>query len=283
MPLNEKVVGKKYGSEPFEVTQHEAIFYALAYNEDNDAYFDERREGGIIVTPMYAAAYGALPVPAVLSDPESGLDFTMVVDYSRELHWLKPVRPGDYITSEATITHVETRENGGILGWEIVSKNQKGETVVVAKWEHFDRGAGSPGAGRPPKEAEPQVEILWTRNIKVKNGQTYIYAEPSMDHNTIHIDPEFATSMGLPGIILQGVCTMCFAHKCAVDNLCGPNRDPLKLKKLRVQFSRPVLPGQMLTFQGYKIGAAEGGTKYGIIAKNEEGKDVLKGAWCIVV
>jgi acyl dehydratase len=283
MPLNEKVVGKKYNSDPFEVSQHEAIYFALGYNEDNDAYFDNRRQGGIIATPMYAAAYGAGPIPAVLSDPESGLDFTMVVDYSRELHWFKPVRPGDTITSEATVTHVETRENGGILGWEIVSKNQRGEVVVVAKWEHFDRGAGKPGAARPPKESEAHGEILWTDKLKVRNGQSYIYAEPSGDHNVIHIDPEMAKSVGLPGIILQGVCTMAFAHKCAVDNLCGPARDPLKLKKLKVQFSRPVLPGQTLTFQGYKIGAAEGGTKYGIIARNDEGKDVLKGAWCIVV
>jgi acyl dehydratase len=282
MPLNEKVIGKKYTSDPKEVTQHESIYYALAYNEDNDAYFDNRREGGLIAPPMYAAAYGAGPVPALLGDSETGLDYTMVVDYSRELHWLKPVKPGDIITSVATITHIEVRENGGILGWEVESKNQNDEVVVLAKWEHFDRSAGQPGAGRGPRDESKPGPILWTQEMKVRNGQTYIYAEPSGDHNIIHIDPKTATAVGLPGIILQGICTMAFAHKCAVDNLCGPERDPLKLKKLRVQFSRPVLPGQTLTFQGYEMASTEDGTKYGIIARNEDGKDVLKGAWCLI-
>jgi hypothetical protein len=41
--------------------------------------------------------------------------------------------------------------------------------------------------------------------------------------------------------------------------------------------------GQTLTFQGYCIGPEEGGFEHGIIARNDEGKDVLKGAWCLVV
>ena len=57
----------------------------------------------------------------------------------------------------------------------------------------------------------------------------------------------------------------------------------MKIKKLKVQFARPVLPGQTLTFQGFKIGEEEGGTKYGIIAKNDVGKFVLRDAWCVVV
>ena len=41
MPLNEKVVGREYNPDTVvEITAHESIYYALAYNEDNDAYFD---------------------------------------------------------------------------------------------------------------------------------------------------------------------------------------------------------------------------------------------------
>jgi acyl dehydratase len=117
----------------------------------------------------------------------------------------------------------------------------------------------------------------------VHTGQTWIYAEPSGDHNPIHIDPEFATGVGLPGIILQGLCTMAFGHKALVDNLCGPNRDPERIKRYRVQLARPVLPGQTLTFQGFEIGKDQGGTKYGLIAKNENQEDLLRDAWCIIV
>ena len=173
-------------------------------------------------------------------------------------------------------------EKGGILGWEVISRNQNDETVVKSKWEFFDRSAGT---GKPDekRKLDPEPgEILFTQEMKVRNGQTYIYAEPSGDHNTIHIDDNFAQQVGLPGIILQGLCTMAFAHKAVVDNLTGPERDPSKVKKLKVQFSRPVLPGQTITYQGFEIGEEDGGKKYGIIAKNNEGKHVLRSSHCII-
>ena len=50
---------------------------------------------------------------------------------------------------------------------------------------------------------------------------------------------------GLPGIIVHGLCTMAFTSKVAIDKLCSG--DPTRLKRLRVRFSRPVLPGQTIT------------------------------------
>ena len=283
MPLNEKVVGKKYPSEPMEITQHETIYYALATNDDNDAYFDNRREGGIIAPPMFAVRYTAGPTAHVILDPEIGMNFMMVVHYSQEFKWLKAIKPGDVLITEGTITHIETRKKGGVVGWDTITKNQNGEEVVLSKWEFFDRSAGDENVDEAKRTSAEPTEILFTQQMKVRNGQTWIYAEPSGDHNPIHIDNKFATDVGLPGIILQGLCTMAFGYKVFVDNVCGPDKDPIKLKRYRVQFARPVLPGQTLTFQGFKTGPVEeGGTKYGLIAKNEEGKDLLRDAWCVV-
>jgi acyl dehydratase len=50
---------------------------------------------------------------------------------------------------------------------------------------------------------------------------------------------------GLPGIIVHGLCTMAFTSKVAIDKLSAG--DPTRLKRLRVRFSRPVLPGQTIT------------------------------------
>lgn len=283
MPLNEKVIGKKYPSKgPIEVTAHESIYYALAYNEDNDAYFDNRRPGGIIAPPMYAVNYALAQVVDLLFDQETGMNVMMMVHYSQEFEWLKPVKPGDKVTSELTITRIETREKGGILAWESICKNQDNEPVVKATGEFFDRSAGS---GKPDAKKDEKIvpgSIQWTQEMKVRNGQTYIYAEPSGDHNVIHIDDDFAKKVGLPGIILQGLCTMAFGHKAFCDNCTGSERDPMKIKKMKVGFSRPVLPGQAITFQGFEIGSADGGKKYGLTAKNNEGVDVLRNAWCLV-
>jgi acyl dehydratase len=281
MPLNEKVVGKKYKSDSIKISQHESIYYALAYNEDNDAYFDNRRQGGIIAPPMYAVFYAAGPTAQLMFDAEIGINMMFVVHYSQYFEWIKAVKPGDEVTSEGTITHITVKEKGSILGWETVTKNQHDDIVVRAQWEFFDRSAGSGKPdGKTGEEAIPS-QFIFDDTMKVRNGQTYIYAEPSGDHNPIHVDDDFAKKVGLPGIILQGLCTMAFAHKMAVDHLT-PDRDPLKVKELYVRFARPVLPGQMLAFKGYAIEKLKEKTKYGIVALNDNGKDVLRNAWCTV-
>jgi len=282
MSLNEKVIGKKYIVEPKEITAHESIYYALAVNEDNDAYFDNRRDGGIIAPPMYAVNYAGAPVAQMFFDQETGLNMAAVLHYSQEFEWLLPVKPGDVITTEGEISHIEVREKGGIMGFRIVSRNQEDKEVVRGMFEFFDRSAGSGKPGDKKSGKQEPGEVLWTQQMKVRNGQSFIYAEPSGDHNPIHINNDFAVKVGLPGIILQGLCTMAFTHRAAVDNLCGNERDPLKLKRFHVRFSRPVLPGQDLMFQGYAISKDKEGAKYGITVKNSEGSEVLRDAWCII-
>jgi acyl dehydratase len=61
---------------------------------------------------------------------------------------------------------------------------------------------------------------------------TYRYAGASGDFNPIHLDDEFARSVGLPGRILHGLWTMAQVAR-AQGELVG---DPLALKSLSVQF-----------------------------------------------
>ena len=61
---------------------------------------------------------------------------------------------------------------------------------------------------------------------------TYRYAGASGDFNPIHLDDEFARSVGLPGRILHGLWTMAQVAR-AEGELAG---DPLALKSLSVQF-----------------------------------------------
>lgn len=281
MPLNEKVIGKRYISNPVKISHHESMYYALAYNEDNDAYFDNGRTGGIIAPPMYAVFYGAGPTAQIIFDAEVGLNMMFVVHYSQYFEWIKPVKPNDEVVSECRITHIAVKEKGSILGWETVTKNQHGDAVVRAIWEFFDRSAGSGIPDVKDDFENPPRNYVFENTMKVKKGQTYIYAEPSGDHNPIHVDEEFAKKVGLPGIILQGLCTMAFAHKMAVDHLT-PDRDPLRVQELYVRFARPVVPGQSLSFKGYTSERLEEKTKYGIAALNEGGKEVLRNAWCMV-
>jgi acyl dehydratase len=59
------------------------------------------------------------------------------------------------------------------------------------------------------------------------------YAGASGDFNPIHIDPEFAKSVGLPNNILHGLYMMGLVARASTEAAGG---DPAALKRLTVQF-----------------------------------------------
>jgi acyl dehydratase len=70
------------------------------------------------------------------------------------------------------------------------------------------------------------------------------YAGASGDFNPIHIDPEFAKQVGLPGNILHGLWTMAQVARAHTEAAGG---DPRALKRLSVQFRGMGFPEQELT------------------------------------
>jgi acyl dehydratase len=69
---------------------------------------------------------------------------------------------------------------------------------------------------------------------------TYRYAGASGDFNPIHIDEEFARSVGLPGRILHGLWTMAQVARAQTEAAGGPE----KLRRLSVQFRGMGVPEQ---------------------------------------
>jgi acyl dehydratase len=73
------------------------------------------------------------------------------------------------------------------------------------------------------------------------------YAGASGDFNPIHIDPEFAKQVGLPGNILHGLYMMAVV---ANANTALADGDPRALKRLGVQFRGMGVPEQEITVTG---------------------------------
>jgi acyl dehydratase len=73
------------------------------------------------------------------------------------------------------------------------------------------------------------------------------YAGASGDFNPIHIDPEFAKAVGLPGNILHGLYGMAQVARAQVQAAGG---DPRRLKRLSVQFRGMGFPEQEITVSG---------------------------------
>jgi acyl dehydratase len=73
------------------------------------------------------------------------------------------------------------------------------------------------------------------------------YAGASGDFNPIHIDPEFAKAVGLPGNILHGLYAM---SQVARANAAAAGGDPRKLKRLSVQFRGMGFPEKEIAVTG---------------------------------
>ena len=93
---------------------------------------------------------------------------------------------------------------------------------------------------------------------------TYRYAGASGDYNPIHLDDEFARSVGLPGRILHGLWTMA--------QIARAQGDPAKLESLEVQFRGVGLPEAEITV------TSEPGEDGTITCHAEQnGKKIVKG------
>lgn len=95
-----------------------------------------------------------------------------------------------------------------------------------------------------PKAGDAVPELRVTPDKYLTNR----YAGASGDWNPIHIDAEFAKSVGLPSNILHGLYSMGLVAKAAAQGLAGG--DPRALKKLTVQFRGMGLPEQEIEVTG---------------------------------
>ena len=103
---------------------------------------------------------------------------------------------------------------------------------------------------------------------------TYRYAGASLDFNPIHLDDEFARSVGLPGRILHGLWTMAQVARAQTEAAGGPQA----LKRLKVQFRGMGVPEQEITVSSTVKEVREDGTA--IVQANAEqaGKKIIRNA-----
>ena len=277
MPLNKACVGKTYPPVTTEVSLDAIQKYARAYNDDNPAFFDASRPGGIVAPPMFGVTVTWSAVMAAVMDPEVHADLLRLVHGEQDMEFLSPIRPGDVIDATAKIISIETKASGETMTVELKAANQKGQPVNRTLFSVFIRGGRNREAGASetragePERGEPIVTVAQT----IDRDQTYRYAEASGDRNPIHVDENVAKMAGLPGIIVHGLCTMAFTSKVAIDKLCAG--DPTRLRRLRVRFSRPVLPGQTITTKVWPDGARNGRKIFAFETFNPDGQPVIKG------
>ncbi len=107
----------------------------------------------------------------------------------------------------------------------------------------------------------------------VTQDQINAYAEASGDHNPIHVDPEFARSVGLPGAIAHGLLELGILAE-SIASWAGGN---VNLLSLSCRFSKPLLAGDTILCTGTVIAVddAEGIATLEVGASSDRGDRVL--------
>jgi acyl dehydratase len=275
MPLNKACVGREYPPVTPNVTLDGLQNYARAYNDDNPAFFDANRPGGIVAPPMFGVTLTWDALMKAVMDPDLHVDLLRLVHGEQDMEFPNPIRPGDIVTATAKITSIETKATGETMTVELNAANQSGRPVQKTLFIVFIRGARNRAAAEPRAVDPVRSEPLFSVAQIIDNDQTYRYAEASGDRNPIHVDETVAKMAGLPGIIVHGLCTMAFTSKVAIDRLCGG--DPTRLRRLRVRFSRPVFPGQTITTKFWADGERDGRRIFAYETFNPDGQAVIKG------
>jgi acyl dehydratase len=137
------------------------------------------------------------------------------------------------------------------------SDADSGSQVLDQYVTMFIRGMSDGESGGPAKPdhtfpEEARNARVGQHSVHVDEDQTYRYRDASGDQMPIHVDEEFAKSVGLPGIIAHGLCTMAMCSQAIVA--LGADGDPGRLARLAVRFGAFVLPGNDVVSTVYDAG-----------------------------
>lgn len=283
MGLALDALGTWTAQEEFTVEGGRALAYAAATNDDNP-----RVLAGELAPPVFAV----VPVWGVLGRAVLGLLDALppeerqqvalrVVHGEHDMFLHQPLRPGATLLVRAMPLGVHVKASGTTVVIKAETLERGGELVNEQYATLFYRGftdTGSGGEAAPPREAgtvDPETPRAVVRQ-RVDEDQTYRYAEASGDHMPIHLDNDVARAVGLPGIIVHGMCTMAFVSRAVTSAVAGG--DPARLKRLGMRFARPVFPGDEIVTRLWPAGERDGRAVYALETTRPGGEVVVRNA-----
>ena len=271
-------IGRWTEEKIFPVEASRTRAYAAATNDNHPLHVN-----GVLAPPLFAAVPISEHIVQALDHVVAREDHRWGLHAEQDMYFHAPIVPGMSLRTRAAAVGVQPRPPGTHVVIRTESYDHARVLLVVQYVTLFfrrrfdgERAGEAPPDHRVPVDAKTAARSagkVLTGTSTVDLDQTFRYAEASGDHNRIHLDQEFAISVGLPGIIVHGMCTMAMAGRAVVRGACGD--DPARLKRIAVRFARPVFPGQTITTHVWPAGERDGRAVFGFETLNPDGKTVL--------
>lgn len=280
MGFNLEHLGKWSRELEFKVETDRVKAYAAATNDDIPEHVS-----GEVAPPIFGAA---VPMFETRVGREAGkeiVDLTpqealRVVHGEQDIVFHQPIRPGMQLSLRGSVVGVHRKPAGTTVVTKIETRDESGalvnEQCVVGFFRgvqaHESGGLEAPGHRLPENVRNGHPAATITQNID--HDQTYRYAPASGDHMPIHLDDAVAKSVGLPGIIVHGLCTLAFTSHGLIKALAGGQ--PHRIRRIAVRFSKPVFPGQQIATTVWATGKRGDLGLFAFETLNAEGDVVLK-------
>ncbi len=275
MALDPSSVGAKGEPTRSSYTSKDALLYAvgvgagtseLPFTTENTKDTPQR----VLPTMAVILGGGGVPLgkagefnPALMVHGTEGIELYREIPAEAELE------------SVGEITGIWDKGKAGVI--EMASTAtlvETGEKLFKVKMSLFCRGAGDFGGERGPKPTFELPDRAADHQVTyaTREDQALTY-RLSGDRNPLHSDPSFAAIGGFDRPILHGLCTYGFTGRALLHSLC--DSDPSRFKSMDGRFSKPVMPGDVLT-----ISMWVDGNNALFQTKNQDGDIVLDQGEC---
>jgi acyl dehydratase len=231
-------------SDDVPISAEATIAYARATNDTN-----ARHLSGELAPPLFAV----VPSLKTLVRPKRTATSLHSLHGEHDLVLHRPIVPGMTLRTHARLAGVHPSPAGVVMVGRGETRTVEGDLVNEQYLTWVFRGqtlAASMGEHAPDhrlpagiRDTPPVARVV----SPLDADQTRRYGEASGDRDAYTFDDAYARSLGYPGAIVHGLCTMAFAGRAVVDRCCAG--DSRRLARLAVRFSGLLLmtPGQEVT------------------------------------
>ncbi|EHP42072.1 acyl dehydratase [Cupriavidus basilensis OR16] len=242
--------------------ESDCIRYALSLGMASDP-LDEGdlryvHEEGMLVVPTFLATVGA--PGAWASNPRTGIDWMQILHGEHRMRFHAALPAAGTVRSKTRVSRVV--DKGAAKGALVVTERSitdqaSGELLATVEHVSFCRAdggfatAGKPGdAPLDALPATPQGEPDMVMEMPTLPNAALLY-RLNGDRNPIHALPAAARKAGFERPILHGLCTYGMAARAILKHACGGV--PARLASLAARFSSPVVPGETLRAEMWRI------------------------------
>jgi acyl dehydratase len=199
-------------------------------------------------------------------DPDSPLavladaGFTGTLATNSELEFVRYLRPGDRLASEARLDSISERKatalgQGYFVTWVNTYTDADGDVVGRQHFRIYKFQPGSAGSSTGAKKpkarsAPPTGEELPPFELDVTPTVVVAGAIASRDFMPVHHDRDYAQAQGAPDIFMNILTTNGYVARYVTD-WAGPHA---QLHSIAIRLGGPAIPGQPLRFTGRVTG-----------------------------